>query len=190
MAHQSNYEPKTAFTRWMDSRLPVIRMAYDTILDFPTPRNLNYMWTFGGILAFCLGITDHHRHRAGDALYRRYLRCVRFHRTSDAQRQLWLADALYARRRRVDVLPCRLSAHLPRPLLRLLQGAARNTLDHRRAHLPCDDGDGVHGLFAGLGADELLGGDRDHQPVLLARLDRLRSRHGHRAVDLGRLLGQ
>jgi ubiquinol-cytochrome c reductase cytochrome b subunit len=54
MAHQSTYEPKTAFTRWMDSRLPVIRFAYDTILDFPTPRNLNYMWTFGAILAFCL----------------------------------------------------------------------------------------------------------------------------------------
>jgi ubiquinol-cytochrome c reductase cytochrome b subunit len=23
-------------------------------VDFPTPRNLNYMWTFGGILTFCL----------------------------------------------------------------------------------------------------------------------------------------
>ncbi len=54
MAHESTYEPKTAFTRWMDSRLPIIRMAHETILDFPTPRNLNYMWTFGAILAFCL----------------------------------------------------------------------------------------------------------------------------------------
>ena len=54
MAHQSTYEPKTAFTRWMDSRLPVIRMANDHMLEFPTPRNLNYMWTFGAILAFCL----------------------------------------------------------------------------------------------------------------------------------------
>ena len=24
-------------------------------VDFPTPRNLNYLWTFGGILTFCLG---------------------------------------------------------------------------------------------------------------------------------------
>jgi ubiquinol-cytochrome c reductase cytochrome b subunit len=54
MAHESKYQPTTAFTRWMDSRLPVMRMAYDNVLDFPTPRNLNYMWTFGGILAFCL----------------------------------------------------------------------------------------------------------------------------------------
>jgi hypothetical protein len=30
-------------------------------------------------------------------------------------------------------------------------------------HLPPDDGDGVHGLRAALGPDELLGRDRDHQ---------------------------
>ena len=54
MEHQSTYEPKTAFTRWMDKRLPIIRMAYDTIFDYPTPRNLNYWWSLGGILAFCL----------------------------------------------------------------------------------------------------------------------------------------
>jgi hypothetical protein len=35
---------------------------------------------------------------------------------------------------------------LPRPLLRLLQGAARGALDPRRRHLPADDGDGLHGL--------------------------------------------
>jgi ubiquinol-cytochrome c reductase cytochrome b/c1 subunit len=56
MAHQSTYQPQTAFTRWLDSRLPVIRMANETMLDYPTPRNLNYMWTFGGILTFCLAV--------------------------------------------------------------------------------------------------------------------------------------
>jgi ubiquinol-cytochrome c reductase cytochrome b/c1 subunit len=56
MEHQSNYAPTNGFTRWMDSRLPVIRMAHDTILEYPTPRNLTYMWTFGGILTFCLGV--------------------------------------------------------------------------------------------------------------------------------------
>jgi ubiquinol-cytochrome c reductase cytochrome b subunit len=54
--HQSNYVPKTAFERWLDSRLPVVRFAYDTLMDFPTPKNLNYWWTFGGILAVCLVI--------------------------------------------------------------------------------------------------------------------------------------
>jgi ubiquinol-cytochrome c reductase cytochrome b/c1 subunit len=56
MAHQSTYQPQTGFTRWLDNRLPVVRMAYDNLLDFPTPRNLTYMWTFGGILTFCLGV--------------------------------------------------------------------------------------------------------------------------------------
>ena len=54
MAHQSTYEPQTGFTRWLDNRLPIIRMTYDNLLDFPTPRNLTYMWTFGGILTFSL----------------------------------------------------------------------------------------------------------------------------------------
>ena len=52
--HKSNYQPGNGFTRWLDDRLPVIRVMSDQFLDFPTPRNLNYWWTFGGILTFCL----------------------------------------------------------------------------------------------------------------------------------------
>ena len=55
MSGNSTYEPKTAFTRWLDTRLPIIRFSAE-LLDFPTPKNLNYWWTFGGILAMCLGI--------------------------------------------------------------------------------------------------------------------------------------
>jgi ubiquinol-cytochrome c reductase cytochrome b/c1 subunit len=55
MSGHSTYEPKTAIERWLDSRLPIIRFSAD-LLDFPTPKNLNYWWTFGGILAFCLGV--------------------------------------------------------------------------------------------------------------------------------------
>jgi quinol-cytochrome oxidoreductase complex cytochrome b subunit len=54
--HQSTYEPKTGITRWLDARLPIIRLGWDSFIDYPTPRNLNYWWTFGGILAMCLGI--------------------------------------------------------------------------------------------------------------------------------------
>jgi ubiquinol-cytochrome c reductase cytochrome b/c1 subunit len=56
MEQLSTYKPTNGFTRWLDSRLPIIRMAHDTILEYPTPRNLNYMWTFGGILTTCLVI--------------------------------------------------------------------------------------------------------------------------------------
>jgi quinol-cytochrome oxidoreductase complex cytochrome b subunit len=55
MSGHSLYEPKTGFERWLDTRLPIIRFGVD-LLDFPTPKNLNYWWTFGGILAVCLGI--------------------------------------------------------------------------------------------------------------------------------------
>jgi len=53
MSHESSYTPNSGFERWMDERLPIIRMGAD-FLTFPTPRNLNYFWTFGGILTFCL----------------------------------------------------------------------------------------------------------------------------------------
>lgn len=53
MSGHSTYEPKWAISRWMDQRLPIVRMGSDFIM-MPTPRNLNYWWTFGGILLLCL----------------------------------------------------------------------------------------------------------------------------------------
>ncbi len=52
--HQSSYEPKSGIAKWMDARLPVGRLMHTQFIDFPTPRNLNYLWTFGGILTFFL----------------------------------------------------------------------------------------------------------------------------------------
>jgi ubiquinol-cytochrome c reductase cytochrome b/c1 subunit len=52
--HHSTYVPKSGFTRWVDSRLPILRFAHDTAVSYPTPRNLNYFWTFGAILMFML----------------------------------------------------------------------------------------------------------------------------------------
>lgn len=52
--HESTYEPKTGIEKWIDKRLPVVRLVHGSFVDFPTPKNLNYWWTFGGILAFCL----------------------------------------------------------------------------------------------------------------------------------------
>jgi ubiquinol-cytochrome c reductase cytochrome b subunit len=56
MSGHSTYEPKSGLERWLDARLPIIRFASDTIVTFPTPKNLNYWYTFGGILALMLGI--------------------------------------------------------------------------------------------------------------------------------------
>jgi len=54
MSGPSSYVPASAFTRWLDQRLPILRLAHDSFVAYPTPRNLNYFWTFGAILTFCL----------------------------------------------------------------------------------------------------------------------------------------
>jgi ubiquinol-cytochrome c reductase cytochrome b/c1 subunit len=54
--YKSTYAPKSRFGKWMDERLPIARMMHGQFIDFPTPRNLNYLWTFGGILTVFLGL--------------------------------------------------------------------------------------------------------------------------------------
>ena len=54
--HESSYTPNSGFEKWLDKRLPLIRFANDTAITFPTPKNLNYWYTFGAILAICLVI--------------------------------------------------------------------------------------------------------------------------------------
>lgn len=53
--HESTYVPKTGVEKWLDSRLPIVRFGAD-YMSLPTPKNLNYWWTFGAILALCLGV--------------------------------------------------------------------------------------------------------------------------------------
>ncbi len=54
MNNDYEYIPKNSFTRWLDTRLPILRFTNEHILQFPTPKNLNYFWTFGFILTFFL----------------------------------------------------------------------------------------------------------------------------------------
>jgi hypothetical protein len=48
------YKPRNAVLRWLEDRLPIIGLTYSAAVSYPTPRNLNYLWTFGGILSFML----------------------------------------------------------------------------------------------------------------------------------------
>ena len=45
---------KTSIAKWIDTRLPVFTLIKKEYGAFPTPRNLNYFWSFGGISAFML----------------------------------------------------------------------------------------------------------------------------------------
>jgi ubiquinol-cytochrome c reductase cytochrome b subunit len=56
MSGHSTYQPKSAIAKWFHERLPIMDLVQGQALDFPTPRNLNYWWTFGGILAIMLVI--------------------------------------------------------------------------------------------------------------------------------------
>jgi ubiquinol-cytochrome c reductase cytochrome b/c1 subunit len=40
--------------KWFERRLPIVGLLYSSFVAYPTPRNLNYWWTFGGILTFFL----------------------------------------------------------------------------------------------------------------------------------------
>ncbi|MER8366101.1 cytochrome b N-terminal domain-containing protein [Mesorhizobium sp. M1378] len=50
----STYTPKTRIERWFDARLPLPRLVHDSFIVYPVPRNLNYAYTFGGILTIML----------------------------------------------------------------------------------------------------------------------------------------
>jgi ubiquinol-cytochrome c reductase cytochrome b/c1 subunit len=54
MSGHSTYQPQSAFMKWMEARLPIAGLVHSSFIAYPTPRNLNYWWTFGGILSFML----------------------------------------------------------------------------------------------------------------------------------------
>ncbi len=55
-SHESSYQPTSRLSKWLDARLPIQRMMQAQFVDFPTPRNINYLWTTGGLLSFFLGV--------------------------------------------------------------------------------------------------------------------------------------
>jgi len=48
-----HYEPKTGGEKWLNNRLPIVGLLYDTLM-IPTPKNLNWMWIWGIVLTFTL----------------------------------------------------------------------------------------------------------------------------------------
>src|SRR3569833_739677 len=42
--------------RRLEARMPINRLVHSSFVTYPTPRKLNYWWTFGGILSFMLGV--------------------------------------------------------------------------------------------------------------------------------------
>ena len=45
---------KNPIIRWIDHRLPMFSYLDHELNEYPTPRNLNYMWSFGSLAGFML----------------------------------------------------------------------------------------------------------------------------------------
>ncbi|WP_315741696.1 MULTISPECIES: cytochrome c1 [unclassified Bradyrhizobium] len=56
MSGPSDYQPSHPAVKWLEQRLPIISLVHSSFIAYPTPRNLNYWWTFGAILSVMLGL--------------------------------------------------------------------------------------------------------------------------------------
>ena len=98
MSGPSDYQPTNPALKWIERRLPIMGLVHSSFVAYPTPRNLNYWWTFGAILSMMLAVQI----LTGVILAMHYtpdadhgLQVGRNHRP---RRQLRLAAAQHARR--------------------------------------------------------------------------------------------
>jgi ubiquinol-cytochrome c reductase cytochrome b/c1 subunit len=56
MSGPSDYKPNHPALQWFERRLPILSLVHGSFVAYPTPRNLNYWWTFGAILSLMLGM--------------------------------------------------------------------------------------------------------------------------------------
>src|SRR6204780_981478 len=166
MSEHSVYKPEHPLMRWLERRLPIAGLVYSSFVAYPTPRNLNYWWTFGGILAFMLGVQI----VTGVVLAMHYTPHVdfAFNSVESIMRDVnygWLLRYLHANGPAFFFVA--VYAHIIRGMYYGPSQVTRRGLGASRRHPVSADGDHrLHGLRAALGPDELLGGNRDHQFVL------------------------
>ncbi len=56
MSGPSDYQPTNPALKWIERRLPIMGLMHSSFVAYPTPRNLNYWWTFGAILSMMLAL--------------------------------------------------------------------------------------------------------------------------------------
>ena len=171
---------------WIDRRLPIFTMMQHDLVDYPTPKNLNYWWNFGSLAGIVLVIMI----ATGVFLAMQYTPHVdyAFESVERIMRDVnygWLMRYLHMNGASMFFIVVYI--HMFRGLYYgSYKSAARGAVDHRRLHPAGDDGHRLHGLRAAVGPDELLGRDRHHQPVLGHPV----GRREHRHLAVGRLLGR
>jgi quinol-cytochrome oxidoreductase complex cytochrome b subunit len=56
MSGPSDFQPNHPALKWIERRLPILGLMHSSFVAYPTPRNLNYWWTFGAILSMMLAV--------------------------------------------------------------------------------------------------------------------------------------
>ena len=56
MSGPSDFQPNNPALKWIERRLPIMGLMHSSFVAYPTPRNLNYWWTFGAILSIMLAM--------------------------------------------------------------------------------------------------------------------------------------
>ena len=181
--HKSEFQ--NPVLNWVDSRMPVFTMMQKEYGSFPTPKNFNYFWNFGALAMVTLAIMI----ATGIFLAMNYTpnTTLAFDSVERIMRDVpygWLLRYVHANGASMFFIVTYIhifrafyygSYKAPRELLFML-GVVILLLMMATAFM---------GYVLALGADELLGRHRHHQPVLRhpAR------RRQHRDLAVGRVLG-
>ena len=48
------FEPKNGLIQWVDRQLPIFTVLHGALVAYPTPKNLNYWWSFGSLAGLML----------------------------------------------------------------------------------------------------------------------------------------
>ena len=48
------FEPNNGIVKWVDRQLPIFTVLHGALVAYPTPKNLNYWWSFGSIAGLLL----------------------------------------------------------------------------------------------------------------------------------------
>ena len=150
---------------WIDRRFPFSSFVKHDLTEYPTPRNLSYWWNFGFLAGFVLVLqvatgvflAMHYKADAG----------LSFDSVQHIMRDVnygWLLRFMHATGASAFflVIYIHMAAHA---LLRLLPRTARADVVDRTGIAAAVDGNRFHGLSVAVGANVVLGRNRDHQSV-------------------------
>jgi len=53
---QRSIQTDNPIINWIEERMPILSLVNDTLVVYPTPKNLNYWWNFGSLAGICLTV--------------------------------------------------------------------------------------------------------------------------------------